>query len=173
MSSQFLKSVVVLSLLCPAVAAQISAAPTLRQITAKAGYIFAGTVTGVKPVPPNQPDQVATIEITFRVEQGARGVRARQTLIIREWAGLWSAGERYQVGERVVLVLYAPSKLGLTSPVGGAMGRFMVDRAGDLALSPQQTEAFVSDPIAAPHFLPKTHLSGRELIHILRSVAKE
>jgi len=43
-------------------------------------------------------------------------------------------GERYQPGEQVVLFLYPASSLGLTSPVGGEMGRFQVDKVGRVAL---------------------------------------
>ena len=51
-------------------------------------------------------------------------------MTIREWAGLWNTGERYETGERVLLFLYPKSKLGLTSPVGGKLGRYAVDAAG-------------------------------------------
>ena len=40
-------------------------------------------------------NDVATVQITFRVEQAMRGTRAGQILTIREWAGLWNSGERY------------------------------------------------------------------------------
>jgi hypothetical protein len=40
-----------------------------------------------------------------------------QVLTVHEWAGLWSSGKRYCVGERVFLFLYPPGKLGLTSVV--------------------------------------------------------
>jgi hypothetical protein len=68
-----------------------------------------------------------TVEITFRVDDAFRGVKPGRSLTIREWVGLWLAGERYHAGERVVLFLYPLSKLGLTSPVGGRFGRFDVD----------------------------------------------
>ena len=74
------------------------------------------------------------MQITFRVEQAIRGVRNGQVLAIREWAGLWNSGDRYRPGERLLLFLYKPSKFGLTSPVGGPMGRFPVDSGGNVIL---------------------------------------
>ena len=63
--------------------------------------------------------------------------------------GLWSSGQRYRVGERVLLFLYPPSKLGLTSAVGAEIGRFNVDPLGRVLLSAQQLSAFRADPVLA------------------------
>ena len=63
-----------------------------------------------------------------------RGTRAGEILSIREWAGLWNSGDRYRPGERFLLFLYSPSRLGLTSPVGGQSGRFAVDSGGSVIL---------------------------------------
>jgi hypothetical protein len=79
------------------------------------GYIFDGTVLSVQSAP-DDANGLATVQITFRVEQAIRGTRAGQILTIREWAGLWNSGERYHAGERLLLFLYSPSSLGLTSP---------------------------------------------------------
>jgi hypothetical protein len=106
---------------------------TLRQLTSSAGYIFVGQVKSVRYIPANS-GHVATMQIRFQVEQGLRGVRSRSQLTIRQWAGLWAAGQRYRTGERLLLFLYRPSKLGLTSPVGGARGRFTLDRNGQVLL---------------------------------------
>jgi hypothetical protein len=57
--------------------------------------------------------------------------------VVREWAGLWEAGERYRAGERVLLYLYPPSKLGLTSPVGGRLGRYQIGHDGLVTLDPR------------------------------------
>jgi hypothetical protein len=109
--------------------------PSLRQLTRSSGYIFAGTVTAVGHVSATGPNELATMRITFRVEQAIRGVRAGQTLVIREWCGLWESGQRYRRGERVLLFLYRPSKLGLTSAVGGPLGRFVIDSNGQVVLN--------------------------------------
>lgn len=76
-----------------------------------------------------------------------RGTSAGQSLTIHEWAGLWNGGERYRVGERVLLFLYSPSKLGLTSPVAGAMGRFATDSQGRVVMNPQHVAALAAEPI--------------------------
>jgi len=114
------------------------------QIAAPAGIIFSGAVTAVSRASPKGP--YATT-ITFKVNQAIRGALAGQTLTIREWAGLWSRGERYRVGERVFLFLYGPSRLGLTSPVAGGTGRFAVDVKGKILLNPQHVQIFANDPI--------------------------
>lgn len=82
---------------------------------------------------------------------------AGKTLTINEWAGLWQSGERYRVGEQVLLFLYPPSKLGLTSPVGGGMGRFSVNRGGELVLKPTQGSMRTANPSTGPS--PGLHLT--------------
>jgi hypothetical protein len=76
-----------------------------------------------------------------------RGTAAGQNLTIHEWAGLWNHGERYRVGERVLLFLYSPSKLGLTSPVGGAVGKFKVKSDGQVLMTRQHVQFLWRDPI--------------------------
>jgi hypothetical protein len=68
-------------------------------------------------------------------------------LTIHEWAGLWTSGERYRVGQHVLLFLYSPSKLGLTSPVAGGMGRFPMDSRGQIVMTAQHLESLAEDPI--------------------------
>lgn len=116
----------------------LAAVPNLGQLTRSSGYIFSGTVTSVGRTVAATPGDVATMRIAFRVEQAVLGVRTGQILTIREWAGLWDAGERYRPGERVMLFLYPPSRLGLTSPVGGWQGRFRIDRNGQILLPPDR-----------------------------------
>jgi hypothetical protein len=111
--------------------------PQRPSLTLKAGYIFSGTVKAVERVTP-RANGVAVMRITFHVDQGLRGTVTGQTLVIREWAGLWQAGDRYRPGERVMLFLYPPSKLGLTSPVGGESGRFGVDPGGRVIIEPRK-----------------------------------
>jgi hypothetical protein len=50
---------------------------------------------------------------------------------IREGGGLWNYGQRYRSGERLLLFFYEPSRLGLTSPVEGSLGRIVVDSGGN------------------------------------------
>jgi hypothetical protein len=106
--------------------------PNLHAIATRSGYVFAGTVKAVGRIKPRNQDSVAVMRITFHVDHGYRGVHTGQTFAIHEWAGLWENGERYRPGERVMLFLYPPSKLGLTSPVPN--GRFPVDSGGRIVI---------------------------------------
>jgi hypothetical protein len=117
----------------------------LPQISRAAGTIFSGTVISILPARSGQSPP--TVAITFRVEHAIRGVHAGQHLTIFQWIGLWSSGQRYRVGERVLLFLYPPSKLGLTSCVGGPMGRFDIDSFGRVQLSEPHLSVFRADPV--------------------------
>lgn len=85
--------------------------------------------------------------MTFHVETALRGTAAGRDLTIHQWIGLWTSGERYAVGERVLLFLYPKSKLGLTSCVGGPLGHFEIERTGRVLLTGQQLSAFRKDPV--------------------------
>ena len=108
--------------------------------------IFSGTVTTVSRDRTAANQALQTVAITFRVENAIRGATSGESVTITQWIGLWSSGQRYRVGERVLLFLYPPSKLGLTSCVGASLGRFGVDAAGRVLLSSQQLSAFLKDP---------------------------
>jgi hypothetical protein len=141
-------------------------------VTQSSGYIFAGTVKAVEQVAP-RGNGVATVQINFHVDQGMRGVRTGQTLVIREWAGLWQSGERYRPGERVLLFLYPPSKLGLTSPVRGPMGRFRIGPDGQIIVGPGRIgfparPSGVGDPPRG-----RTRVSPVEFVRFLRSEEEE
>jgi len=117
------------------------------QIARAAGTIFSGTVTAIARRPATRSQAVETVAITFHVERALRGTTPGDNLTISQWIGLWSTGQRYRVGERVLLFLYPPSKLGLTSSVAGPMGRFSVDPLGRVLLSAQHLSAFRTDPV--------------------------
>jgi hypothetical protein len=101
-------------------AAQIAAPDTsvgaaLRNLASRAGVVFVGQVTGIQR-------QGGVVEVRFSVQRAVLGpVGATYTL--REWAGLWAAGQpRYAVGQRAMIFLHAPSAAGLSSPVDGMDG---------------------------------------------------
>jgi hypothetical protein len=131
----------------------------LPQIARSAGIIFSGRVTFVGRADASvnladsqialSPGQTASTMITFQVEQAVRGAKVGQSLTIREWAGLWAGKdkERYRVGERVFLFLYSPSRLGLTSPVAGPVGRFTIDPRGRIAMNAQNALALAGEPV--------------------------
>jgi len=128
--------------------------PVLGNLVRAAGIIFSGRVTSIEHSASSSRPDPASTTITFQVEYAIRGTAAGQSLTIHEWAGLWSSGERYRVGERVLLFLYSPSKLGLTSPVAGAMGRFTMNSQGQIVMSALHIANLAADPI----------LGGRNLV---------
>jgi hypothetical protein len=136
------------------------------------GYIFAGTVKSVERSAP-KGNGVATVLVNFHVDEGIRGVRTGQTLAIREWAGLWESGERYRQGERVLLFLYPPSKLGLTSPVGGAMGRFRIGPDGRVIFDPGGIGIPAPRPGIRGRLRETTRVSPREFFRFVGSAEEE
>jgi len=119
----------------------------LNQFARAAGVIFSGKVTGVAHRPPPGGQAIDTIAVTFHVENAIRGATPGQDLTITQWVGLWASGQRYRIGERALFFFYPPSKLKLTSCVGGPMGRFAIDPDGWVLLSSQQLSAFRTDPV--------------------------
>jgi hypothetical protein len=120
-------------------------ASSFSQIVRAAGMIFSGKVSSIAGADP--AGAVRTVAITFHVEHAVRGASAGEDLTIVQWIGLWASGQRYRVGEHVFLLLYPPSKLGLSSCVAGPMGRFTVDALGRVIISGDHAAAFRSDPI--------------------------
>ncbi len=134
-----------------------------RLLTRDAGYIFDGTVLSVERSQEDESSGVPTVRITFRVEQAIRGTRVGQVLTIREWAGLWNSGERYRRGERLLLFLYRPSKMGLTSPVGGPLGRFTVDSGGNAVLQSGRITGLPLNPSLPAQLREKKRVNARAL----------
>ena len=114
----------------------------LRSMTRRSGSIFAGRVVAIQYLRPHFSGEVATVRVTFRVERGIRGARTGRQFVLREWAALWNSGQRYSIGERVLLFLYPASRVGLTSPVGGERGRFRLDPKGQVILSAERAKLF-------------------------------
>jgi len=120
---------------------------SFNQLTRAAGTIFSGTVTAVARRPASTSQPIETVSITFHVERALRGAIPGEDLTISQWMGIWSSGQRYRVGDRVLLFLYPPSKLGLTSCVGSGLGRFSLDSRGRVLLTAQHLIAFRTDPV--------------------------
>lgn len=156
---------------------------SLGLLARNSGYIFDGTVLSVERVAEADPGGLGSVQITFRIEQAIRGVRNGQALTIREWGGLWNAGERYRSGERLLLFLYRPSKVGLTSPVGGPLGRFAVDLGGNVifdnarlaALSLGQTppDQTSLDPASRAKLTGQSRMNTRTLALAIQRMARE
>jgi hypothetical protein len=109
------------------------------------GIIFSGQVTSVSRARTVPGEQASPTVITFHIQHAIRGAVAGQKLTIREWPGLWNRGECYRVGEHVFLFLYPPSRLGLTSPVAGTLGRLAMDSQERILMRPETASAFAPD----------------------------
>ena len=143
----------------------------LGRIVRQSGMIFAGRVVSIQLDGVSASGRIASVQITVQVEQGVRGTTAGQNLTFREWGGLWSAGERYRVGQRVLLFLYPPSALGLTSPVGGSAGRYQIDRSGQIRLT-SEPQGTVRHPGSVASGASRM-VPVREFARALRRMAEE
>ena len=118
--------------------------PQWKQLSRRAGMIFAGTVlTATAPsvttptvtTPTAAADRVVpgttpSVQLRFRVDQAIAGVEQGQILTIHEWAGAASMYRPLHSGQHILIFLYPPSRLGLTSPVGGSLGQVALDPSG-------------------------------------------
>ncbi|MGA2202473.1 MAG: hypothetical protein ABSG40_10980 [Terriglobales bacterium] len=113
--------------------------PQWKQLSRRAGMIFAGTVLAApaqtvtaqtaaadRAVPGTTP----AVQLRFRVDRAIVGVEQGQILTIHEWAGAWSMHRPMCSGQHILIFLYPPSRLGLTSPVGGSLGQVALDPSG-------------------------------------------
>jgi hypothetical protein len=95
----------------------------LRLLASRADVVFVGQVEKIE-VKDGAAGELGggVVEITFSVEQPVLGV-VGGSYVMREWAGRWTGGQqRFQVGERAMFFLHAPSAAGLSSAVDGMMG---------------------------------------------------
>jgi hypothetical protein len=101
----------------------------LHAMTQMAAVIFAGQVVAIR-----LPERAGgVVEIDFAVEDAIRGVSGG-TYALREWAGLWAArNEPFRVGQRYLMLLHAPGRAGLSSPVGGVDGAIPILGGGERA----------------------------------------
>jgi hypothetical protein len=113
--------------------------PRWKQLSRRAGMIFAGTVLSAATQPMTTqtaatdrvvPGATPAVELSFRVDEAIAGVERGQVLTIHEWAGAWSMHRPMSKGQHILIFLYPPSRLGLTSPVGGALGQIALDPSG-------------------------------------------
>ena len=103
--------------------------PQWKQMARTAGLVFSGTVLAVESQPVTGA-AVPTIQLRFKVDRAIAGVRSGQILTVHEWAGAWSMHRPMNRGDHLLLFLYPPSNLGLTSPVNGASGQVALDSSG-------------------------------------------
>ena len=107
----------------------------LHQLSDRADVVFAGQVVAIR-----QPNQ-GVVEVEFRVDEAIRGSSVGTPYVVREWVGLWAGGTpRYRVGERLLMLLHAPSAAGMSSPVDGLDGAIPI-REGGTAATAEDTGA--------------------------------
>ncbi|MGA6988386.1 MAG: hypothetical protein WBZ01_20185 [Terriglobales bacterium] len=123
--------------------------PQWKQLSRRAGMIFAGTVlwtpaqaattktatiqTATAPTAATDravPGTTPAVELSFRVDEAIAGVEPGQVLTVHEWAGAWAMHCPMSKGQHILIFLYPPSRLGLTSPVGGSLGQVALDLTG-------------------------------------------
>jgi hypothetical protein len=96
----------------------------LQAMWAVADIVFAGEVTSIER-------SEGAVLVHFRVDEAVRGVSA-STYTLQEWPGLWASNtNRYTVGQRLLMMLHAPSVAGFASPVAGGDGA--IPLSGDAA----------------------------------------
>ncbi len=142
--------------------------PRWKQLSRRAGIIFAGTVlatvtpavTAETAATQNAAPQTATtdravpgaipaVQLRFRVDEAVAGVERGQVLTIHEWAGAWSMHRPMSKGQHILIFLYPPSRLGLTSPVGGSLGQVFLDSSGKNVSNDVQKPDALQKPAAA------------------------
>ena len=106
--------------------------PHWRQISRSSGMIFSGTVLQIDAQPVGKGSPLPLVLTKFRVDRDIDGVHRGETLTVREWAGAWSMQRPMTPGQRLLILLYPPSRLGLTSPVGGRLGQVALDPRGEI-----------------------------------------
>ena len=104
----------------PAAAVPAATAKVLEQMAARAQVIFSGTVSAIE-----RHDAAGYVDVTFQVEHAVRGIvhagDSQPIYRLREWSGLW-AGDHYQVGQRLLMLLSGRGPSGMSAPVGGMAG---------------------------------------------------
>jgi hypothetical protein len=152
--------------------------PQWRQLSRSAGVVFAGTVLSVEAQPAALDRPVPTMQVKFRVDRAIAGVHSGQVLTLREWAGAWSTHRAMRRGQRMLFFFYPPSRLGLTSPVGGPLGVVALDPSGRTITAPIAAAAGdlpIRQPLGsrAPAATTRADLSVRQLERAIRAAREE
>ena len=106
---------------------------SLEALSELAGTVFSGRCISAETVLDPALGMKVT-QVTFEVDRAVKGDPGR-TVSVRMLGGDQGVPgmPRFEIGEEVVLFLYAESELGLTSPVGMLQGKFRVytDKNGE------------------------------------------
>jgi hypothetical protein len=113
--------------------------PQWKQLSRRAGIIFAGTVLSTSsPIATVQTaavnggfsEVIPASHFSFRVDEAIAGVEPGELLTIYEWTGARSMQRPLIKGQHILIFLYPLSRLRLTSPVGGQAGQIALDSSG-------------------------------------------
>lgn len=114
---------------------QKSSPMNLEWLVREAVMIFGGKVISVKTGERYTSMRLYATEYTFLVTEQLYGVRG-DTMRIRQYGGEADGRKsyppgvpRFQEGEEVVVFMYPPSRVGMTSSVGKEQGKFMVQNS--------------------------------------------
>lgn len=128
----FLSSLALCLVVWPAAAQRgaLTLPQNLDDLTSEAAVILRGTVQRASVEPHPQLRGLTTVVVTLRVDEVLKGKR-EATYTFRQY--VWDARDRrdglgYRKGQHVLLLLTAPTQLGLSSPVGLEQGRFRIQR---------------------------------------------
>jgi hypothetical protein len=163
--------------------------PQWKQLSRRAGMIFAGTVLAAaplaaatqtattqsaapdRPVPAVVPGTTPAVQLSFRVDLPIAGVERGQILTIHEWTGAWSMHRPMRSGQHILIFLYPLSRLGFTSPVGGSLGQVALDPTGKNVSNHEQKPPA---PIGAQNESADTrNVSVVQLARAIRSARNE
>jgi hypothetical protein len=107
--------------------------PNWQRMSRRAGMIFAGTILNdAIRTAPRQDRPIPSVELHIAVDRSIAGVDSGGVMTIDEWSGAWSSQRPMRRGQHFLFFLYAPSRLGLTSTVGGIQGRIELDARGTI-----------------------------------------
>jgi hypothetical protein len=100
----------------------------IEQMSERAADIIRGTVVSAHVEKHPQLSNLDTVVVTLRVREALKG-DAQGTFTFRQY--IWDIRDRwdaagYRKGQDLLLVLNAPTRYGLTSPVGIEQGRFRI-----------------------------------------------
>jgi len=134
---------------------------SLEQMSERAADIVRGTVVSARVEKHPELSNLDTVVVTVRVRETLKG-EARGNFTFRQY--IWDIRDRwdaagYRKGQDLLLVLNAPTRYGLTSPVGIEQGRFRIQRdrnggfvalngTGNLHLLDGVAEAAAKDGVA-------------------------
>lgn len=103
----------------------------LQEMATRGGRIVTGRVAAVQAGFHPRYTRVRVTYVTVTVEAALKGVNARQFTFMQFGGADMDAIfdlPQFKAGEEVMLFLYPESRVGFTSPVGGAQGKFSVRR---------------------------------------------